>query len=75
MTYRNYKGASKCKCLDCGEIRMVQRVEWSRAAQPRCYGCGGVVEICTDTGHNAQIKARDAAKVAKDRFREKGSFE
>lgn len=33
------------KCRECGKLRKVSRREMTRAAPPRCYACGGMVEL------------------------------
>ena len=39
--YRIGKGSILCVCQDCGERHFVRRKMFSRAAPPRCVGCGG----------------------------------
>ncbi len=33
------------RCLDCGVMRHVSRLERNRAARPRCLACGGPIEM------------------------------
>lgn len=42
-------------CIECNVRRMVARLEWSRAAQPRCYACGGRLEVCK-SGKSADME-------------------
>lgn len=37
------KGQSFGLCADCGSKRIVTRLEWQRAAKPKCLRCGGLL--------------------------------
>lgn len=38
------EGLESYRCLDCHKCRFVSRIEWTRAARPRCTACGGQLD-------------------------------
>ena len=43
------------RCVDCQTLRIVQRIEWTRAAVPRCYACGGRLDQCQAKSKSAKV--------------------
>lgn len=33
------------KCRDCGEVRKIRRNEQRAKSPPRCFGCGGMLDM------------------------------
>jgi len=51
------------RCDDCGDIRRIGRVEWSRAAKPRCMKCGSTRWIATRKGPRQEAPRAPSAPV------------
>ena len=51
------------RCRDCGLGRRVRKREWIRAAQPRCYACGGALEQ-SQASHDEHTEHGDAKRKA-----------
>jgi len=52
------------KCVDCGSRRQVVHKEWIRAARPRCFACGGLVEP-SDQAKDEHAEHHDGMKSSK----------
>ena len=59
------------KCIDCGTRRKVEHREWIRAARPRCYACGGPVEVSNQAA-GEHIESEHTARVLSRREIDKG---
>lgn len=51
---------AQAKCRDCGKERTAYRHEFFKAARPKCYACGGLLEyqgtwhgVPSDTGRRS----------------------
>jgi hypothetical protein len=63
------------KCVDCQVRRIVARKEWNRASQPRCYACGGRLEICGGKSSKVNVEINVMALERKALERERNSHE
>ena len=61
------------RCADCKTLRSVRRIEWSRAAQPRCYACGGRLDQCKPKSKSVKMDSliRTAAAIRLEMEKEK----
>jgi len=49
------------ECLQCGKVRKVKHHEWARAANPKCYECGGTMTE-SKMSRDARTFSRDTRK-------------
>jgi len=60
-------GQAYAKCVDCSTRRLVKTREWDRAAQPRCYACGGRLEPLSDRSKSGSV-VLDMREAARERM-------
>jgi rRNA maturation protein Nop10 len=53
------------RCRDCGKLRKVTRREWTHRAPPRCWACGGAVDM-TEPAKADFVDAFQEAKAITD---------
>lgn len=49
------RGVVKCACCDCKKEQMLHRGNFDRAARPRCYACGGPMEVISVRGRESMM--------------------
>jgi hypothetical protein len=60
------RGKVKCACLDCDTIRFAHRREFDRAGRPRCFACGGSINIVSCSGQKKLVAGYSACRKRRE---------